>query len=430
MITIDRQFTRVCTSVLGTLLLTFLSSSFACAEEGISKHETDAEVISQKLHLEVLEKELEAYLKAGGKRGSKQYEKLFPEIVHARQELARLLLEHRESEKARAEHKRKTLGQQTKKELVDVKKQIEIAKQHLERKTAISANEQAQLKAILQSQVARLQQHEAEKNRLVTELQKAHQELKRRREASSHREHETLVFRLHHVQAAYLAEQLITILGHGNLRVAPDSRTNSLVISGNREILDEAQSMIKELDRASDAESQTKDRMLPHTLMVRVFWLSDGRTSKNTQELASNYLPSGVISALSKVGLDTPYIVLQGNSSVASKGSDAVTFEIDYLPALVFGERLTFSAQGQITSIGTNLINMFILTGSQVREGQEFYSENSVRGSLEMPLDHYIILGTANYAPLRVSEDSPTTRFAYVVQVVKNESIAPVNSSK
>jgi hypothetical protein len=104
--------------------------------------------------------------------------------------------------------------------------------------------------------------------------------------------------------------------------------------------------------------------------------------------------------------------VLQSNTSIALEEGEEASFEVHRLPAMVFNDQLLFEAQGEFYMDGGDRIRMQMIAST---------ASSRVSGSLVAPLEHFVILGTANYA----SKKEGNSRFAIVVQTVETQSFAP-----
>jgi hypothetical protein len=283
-----------------------------------------------------------------------------------------------------------------------------------EKVNAQEANYRKQLESVIR-----------EKQRMQEALKDAHRELEQRGQGSPppSQQTETHVFDLEHIHGHVMVETILGILGRDELRLSQVS-AHRLVVNAEQETLDAVAMLIKKLDHP-EVVSETLDRSgLPQTLMARIFWLSDGPTYPDARS-AEESLPSSVISALTRIGIEDAFFVLQSNTSIAL-GDDRAQFEVEDVPATVFGERWLFGARGEVHAAGDDRIRLQ-MEAATIRVDRDRKShENHIRGSMITPLGHYMVLGTANFASLEGENPSHANeRFAFVVQMVEAESFAP-----
>ena len=375
-----------------------LSAQTLAREE--DHHEANREVVESELRVELAEQELQEFLEAGGDRDSDKFQHLIQNLVEARTMFA--VVRHRLA----ADHRGRREGMRGRTERT-VHEQMEAAR------------------AQVHEHEVHLEQHmaalEHEKHQLAQALKHAHQELEQRRRETfpSMENTETRVFQLRHVDGSGMGHTLREILGD-SIRIA-QAGDRILVMSGPQVAIEKAVQLLTEMDR-SDAVAPGKSG-LPDSLMVRIFWLSDGETYAGA-EPAGQFLPDAVIGALGRVGIEDPFIVLQSNTAVALDEVDT-QFEVNDLPAIVFNERLMFNAKGAIRAAGEDRLNLWMGAFTVRRTGGSSYDENHVQGSLLAPLGHFAVLGTANYAELGAEGKSSNSQFAFVVQVIEAESFAP-----
>jgi len=287
--------------------------------------------------------------------------------------------------------------------------------------------QRAKLQQNAQEQVAKF--HEKERQ-LVQALQEAHRELEQRHQVSMPplEQTETRVFHLKHINSNRLSNTLVEILGTDQLRVSADASSQTLVLRGGKDVLSRAESLISHMDKPEVVSKSESHSALPRSLMVRIFWLSDGDTNAGAQPAeAKQFLPNSVIDALKRVGIETPFVVLQSSTSVALEEDDEVRFEVRSLPAIVFNERLLFNAWGEVRADEGDRIRLRMEASTTRTSGVD---ENHVSGSMIAPLEHFVVLGTTNYAsptPDGMSGDGShsNSRFAFVVQMVKSQSFGP-----
>jgi hypothetical protein len=263
-----------------------------------------------------------------------------------------------------------------------------------------------------------------EKQKMVQALHEAHSELEQRSQGSPQPSQQALthVFELDHIRGDVMADTILGVLGGNELRLSPVS-PHRLVVNAEEETLEAVARLIERLDRPEVATKKNHSG-LPQTLMARIFWLSDGPTYPGAQR-AENSLPSSVISALTRIGIEEAYLILQSNTSIAL-GDDKAQFEVEDVPATVFGERWLFDANGEVHAAGNDRIRLQMEAATVRIDGDRQSYENHIRGSMITPLGHYMVLGTANFAsPEGEASSHANERFVFVVQMVEAESFAP-----
>lgn len=284
--------------------------------------------------------------------------------------------------------------------------------------------EMQEQQAQMQEQVAKF--HE-EKEKFARALQEAHRELEQSRRGSMPplEKTETRVFHLQHINGNRLRKTLERILGPQLIRLSADASPQILVVRAGEKSLSTVESLIAEMDKPEVVSKSKYHSELPRSLIVRIFWLSDDEISRNSQP-AEEYLPDPVILALQRVGIETPYIVLQSNTSVALDENDEASFEVHDLSAIVFQDRMLFTASGQVRTAGGDQLRLRMEASVKLQDGDGSH----VSGSMIAPLEHFVVLGTANYAsprPDKLPGDGTlsSSRFAFVVQTIESQSFAP-----
>ena len=381
-----------CVLVSSVVLPVWLVPNASRAEATASEAEVANGQIESKHRAAMLQQKIDEYLKSGGSVDSDQFKHLMHELIKTHVSAASA------QTKLAAEHMAKRKGR--------VAQELKMAKAQIE--------QQAEM---LKQQIAPIV---AEKEHLMRALREAHEEIERHREHSLPplEETATRVFHLEHIDGNRLKNTIQEILGSDFLRLSSGVSPQTLVVRGGEEALVRAEELIQRMDQPRVSSKSESRSDLPRSLMVSIFWLSDGQTSPDTQPPAHKYLPGSVINALQKVGIENPFVVQQSNTSIIVEPDVETRFEANDLPAIVFGDRLRFNAKGLFRVDGGDRIRMWM---------DAFTDESHVSGSLAAPLDHFVVLGTANYASSEPDNQGNyvTSRFAYVVQVVEAESFAP-----
>ena len=152
--------------------------------------------------------------------------------------------------------------------------------------------------------------------------------------------------------------------------------------------------LIDRLDKqaapASAAEKTSPNAAtVPRSLLVRIFWLADRLPESEGGQYAGDYLPQSVLDATKKLGLDMPTLVTQTVNSLAV-GSDDVTSFSANAPALLYGQPSMLGCGSRLKLVGGDSVRMELnvhVSGS---------ANGDLNGSLVTPLNHFIVLGTAN----------------------------------
>jgi hypothetical protein len=245
------------------------------------------------------------------------------------------------------------------------------------------------------------------------------------------------VYTLQALPAQDAALSIESLFGAKSIRVAVDNRTNSLIVYGDREALPTIDALLQRLDQQESAEKRSElAATASQPLVLRVFWLADGMGHDEAIEV----LPENVVKAAMKLGIGTPMLVTQSMTTLNVGEKDGVEFATS-VPAVLFERHLDLAVGGKLTLVEPDR--------AAVAMHANVYSKginSELRGSIAMPLGHYMILGTSNTVIPQVSERDGrgqedgaagagmgesgettfhSTRFAFVVQVIPAESFAP-----
>jgi hypothetical protein len=284
------------------------------------------------------------------------------------------------------------------------------------------------------------------------------------------------VFNLKYVPAPEVAKKMLVLFGARALRVSTDDRTNSMILFGKPEVMEQVSGLLQQIDAQSPkgepnaAVASTPEKSEARSLLLRVFWLADNLPESEGRPPV-DFLPATVIEALHQLGLNGPRLVGQTVNSLASDGRTTESFTLN-VPALLFNQPATLSCNGHMDPVigdRTKLVMQINVAGHLGCE---------LSGSIVLPLKHYMVLGTANSlvgapqlgeemggmgmgrgrmsggyggrggraegeagmvaaeggAPIgaesAVESKFKTSRFAFVVQVIDAESYAPEGESK
>ncbi len=202
------------------------------------------------------------------------------------------------------------------------------------------------------------------------------------------------VFSLRHVNAVQAAQTIDSLLGPGPVRVAVDERTNSLIVAGKSESLTVIEALLLRLD-AQAAQSAEKTAAAAdgrragdgRSLLLRIFWLADGLSEQEGQDPAE-FLPTSVVKALGRVGLNNPRLVTQTVNSLAHGEHSSAVFNSS-VPVVLRSMPVQLSCEGSLEWLGPEQVRLKVGINLPMLE-------IDVNGSLVTPLGHYTVLGTAN----------------------------------
>lgn len=356
-------------------------------------------VIERQLEIEILEKQLRRVLESDEPQNTKVLDQLKTRLVDAKHELAEL---------------RSALYRELSSETG---------------KTSRGSNRQQQAQRDrqveeLQLHIRQLEHEVQELNGALTEADATIESL--RTASGSTDDMTTTVFHLKYLDGRQLQQTLHEVLGDNTMRLALAGNPQTLVISAPVQQAKKVHDLISSLDNPGTSAEHAKS--LAKSLMMRIFWVSDGPTFSGA--LATTNLPTEVRAALKQLGINDPFLVLQSNTAFnIDPKRDQTYFEISDVPANVYFERLLFNAEGRAAAIADDQIQLELeaklMRSIPLNANESGYkTENQIHGSMILPLNHYMILGTSNYfSPDTEAEDGTTTSFAFVVQVVENHSV-------
>jgi hypothetical protein len=198
------------------------------------------------------------------------------------------------------------------------------------------------------------------------------------------------IFPLRYAKAAEAAQTLESLFG-SQVRVAVDDRSNNLVVSGKEKSLEAVRSLLQGLDEPSIASNDggPATESPTRTVLLRVFWLADGLPEGEGQE-PSQFLPSAAIKAMDRLGLNKPRLVTQTVNSLAVGDQREVEFTTQ-VPAILLKQPVNLQCSGRMQPIPGDKKALDIQLNVA---GQGVICE--LKGSLGIPLGHYMVLGTAN----------------------------------
>jgi hypothetical protein len=201
---------------------------------------------------------------------------------------------------------------------------------------------------------------------------------------------ELKIFKLHALPAANAAHAIETLFGARALRVAVDDRTNSVILLGKPESMPTIEALLQKLDQEAPADAAAKKAKIDQRaesrspIFVQVFWLADGLPEGEGKDPAE-VLPASVLRATKKLGLPEPVLVAQSVNSL-SAGREPVEF-ISNVPATLRNRQVVMNAAGKVAIAGGEAdVEMHVDV-----EGPGI--ECQMKGSLAIPMDHYMVLG-------------------------------------
>jgi hypothetical protein len=222
-------------------------------------------------------------------------------------------------------------------------------------------------------------------------------DLERARELPPLEEAEIKIFSLQHVQAGDAAKVIEALLGQRQNRVALDERTNSLVVAGKSEMLEMVEAVLMRLDASERDGSKAPEgaAAASRSLLLRIFWLADGLPEGEGEDPAK-FLPRSVLRAMDQLGLNEPRLVTQTVNSLSRDANPGreVTFSMG-VPALIYNQPAQLNCNGRVLPIQDGRAELEV----QIAVAGPAISCN-LGGSLVSPLGHYTVLGTANSVSL------------------------------
>jgi hypothetical protein len=245
---------------------------------------------------------------------------------------------------------------------------------------------------MLQAQLAKAEQELMKREQKLAELSQQMTKLERQNSLPPLPNAEVKVFTLNKSPAAEAARTIESLFGAQTLRVATDDRTNSLIVLGAPNSLMAVEALLGRMDQQtsagpSDVHPPTNP---PRSLLLRIFWLADGLPTDEYQN-PDEFLPKSVLNAVDRLGISNPRLITQTVNSLAVAEDQAVEYGIN-VPAIVFNQPTNLNCAGHMrwspTDNSVNLDTQLNVMGQAVN--------CQLSGSLFMPLQHYMVLGTAN----------------------------------
>jgi hypothetical protein len=216
-------------------------------------------------------------------------------------------------------------------------------------------------------------------------------------------------FVLSRIKAFDAADVLQKIFADAPIRVAVDEPRNLLVVLCDEKMVSPVADLIQKLDQApADADVQKK----PETLQLRVVWIGNAETSEDKIDVAELFGPN-VGDALRELGFGTPSVLHQTMVSTVVGPNNPGEFDFD----VPVGTSLRLTGGGNVHMTEDERYKVYFELGAiqQVGEQTEL---NQVDGSVSMPLDHYMIVGTGALVPTQAQDESGTRQpCALIIQL-------------
>jgi hypothetical protein len=245
----------------------------------------------------------------------------------------------------------------------------------------------------MQLELAKVMEQLAQRERQVSQLSEQLARLERNQASLPIEDSETKVFSLRHVKAPDASGTLESLFG-SHVRVATDDRSNSLIVIGKTDTLKVVEAILLRLDQSEevaegDGATSAQTALAPKSLLLRVFWLADGLPKGEGQD-PTQFLPTAVIKAMDRLGLDEPRLVTQTVNSLAAGDQAEVEFSTQ-VPAMLLSQPANLHCAGRMRPMSGDrtALNMEIQVNSPSIACE-------LKGSLATPLGHYMVLGTAN----------------------------------
>lgn len=219
----------------------------------------------------------------------------------------------------------------------------------------------------------------------IAEMQQALAKLDRDRNLPPLEGAQVKGYRLSFAPAREIAQAVESVFGAQAVRVASDDRTNAVVVFAKAQTIPAIDALVDQLDKYGRVDDSGNVPSSPPPLMLRLFWLADGLPESEGQE-AHLYLPNSVLAATEKLGLMAPRLVTQTVNSLAVGVEEPVEFSTN-VPAILLNQPASLACMGHLKLVQDNRVGL---------EMEVHVGACDLKGSLAMPLGHYMVLGTAN----------------------------------
>jgi hypothetical protein len=222
------------------------------------------------------------------------------------------------------------------------------------------------------------------------------------------------VFRLMHARAESVAEMLKQVYGD-RLRVAVDQPSNTLIVLSGPEELAATEQLVDALD--TPPKSTPPGSEAERTLQLRILWLMDGPPDK----FAMSFLPQALDDTLRDLGLENPKVVSHLATTILTQHEGLSKFAFRD-PVKTNDVSAYINGDGQLSVIEGNRYRVWL----RFKVDDENGWNSELSGSLVMPLEHFVVLGTTDFVRQLQGQDGDGQSFPTAFVVYLQEApIAP-----
>jgi hypothetical protein len=212
---------------------------------------------------------------------------------------------------------------------------------------------------------------------------------------------EVRVLRLNHADVEMVARVIATVFRDGELRVAVENPSNSMIVYAVPAVLDKITALIADLDRQPARPATTGLPIEVRTLQVRIVWLMSGELVDE----AAPAVPPGfdeVAEELSTIGVSGLRTVAQ----VIAKAQVGHPIELTCSPLLKKDCQLNVVGQVDLESEAQRPaldINLSAVESVFDAEGRQMFGRGrsptrefvSLKTRIDAPFHHYVVLGVS-----------------------------------
>ena len=226
-----------------------------------------------------------------------------------------------------------------------------------------------------------------EKARLDAAKRQMELALQQSKMAAVHHDAVPRAFILKQIKAQEAAEVLQNIYADAPMRIAVDEPRNLLVVLSDPKTFEPVAELIRNLDQPAADTVKKK----PETLQLRVVWIGNAREGEDEIHTGSSFGPN-VGDALRELGFGEPRILHQTMVSTVVAPNNPGEFNF-YVP---IGPVTRLTGGGNVHMTDEERYKVYFELGTIQRVGDQ-YEQDQVDGSVSMPLDHYMIVGTSRH---------------------------------
>lgn len=275
------------------------------------------------------------------------------------------------------------------------------AKARLHQGQALVSSGQAGLEAVGQVAVLKVQLAQAMAEKEIAEQQlkmKVYEQEQAAADGSQPANPSVKIFRLRHAPVGEVADMLRQVYGRG-LRVAVDERLNTVVVLGPSEVAPGVEQLINTLD--TPPEPPRGGPEAERTLQLRVLWLMDGLPEEVGKEPDERYVSPMVVDVLHGLGLENPKIVCQHATTLSTQREGRSQFSLRD-PVKIGDASAYMDGDGRLFAVDGDRFRIELRIGVEAESRgdhgrREGHRVCDLAGSLVMPLEHYVVVGTTNY---------------------------------